>query len=381
MKLSHLACPTLLLAGALAAVPALAASNNTTDNSADSATVTFPSHRQYVGIDGSYLQLDDDRNLKDHAGGYGAFYGYQLSKHFWWETEGSFYKLPTDLTSGYQDFYQYHLMTGLSYAFGDRTGFTPYLIAQVGAIKHEVRPTSDNDTNFGANAGVGVVTGPLLDNGLKLRADARYVYDTFDGAHKVKSYGNGDFGDVRFSVGIEFPLGRTRVITKEKTVYQTKVVNVEKPFVDTDGDGVPDSRDQCPNTIPGAKVDSVGCMILNQTIILQNILFQFDKAKLTSASESNLSTVAKSLNTLKAKNDVEIEIAGYTDSVGSNSYNLALSDRRAASVRSYLVAHGVSASMLTSHGYGEANPVASNSTDTGRAMNRRVELHVQQKDQ
>ena len=89
--------------------------------------------RQYVGGFASYVDVDEDRQFDDEGLGYSAFYGRQLSDRVWWETEGGFYKVDPN-QADFQDFYQYHLTTGLAYAFGDRTGFTPYVIAAVGAI-------------------------------------------------------------------------------------------------------------------------------------------------------------------------------------------------------------------------------------------------------
>jgi OOP family OmpA-OmpF porin len=73
---------------------------------------------------------------------------------------------------------------------------------------------------------------------------------------------------------------------------------------------------------------------------------------------------------------VVVEVAGHTDSVGSEEYNMGLSDRRANSVKDYLISQGITATRLTARGYGESQPVASNDTDAGRAQNRRVELIV-----
>ncbi len=72
--------------------------------------------------------------------------------------------------------------------------------------------------------------------------------------------------------------------------------------------------------------------------------------------------------------EVRVEIQGYTDSVGKASANLALSHKRAESVRQYLVNAGIDPTRLTSAGYGEENPVSSNATPTGRAQNRRIEF-------
>jgi OOP family OmpA-OmpF porin len=72
---------------------------------------------------------------------------------------------------------------------------------------------------------------------------------------------------------------------------------------------------------------------------------------------------------------VEVEIAGYADSSGSEAFNMQLTQRRAESVRRYLIAGGIESYRLVAKGYGEADPIASNDTPEGRAKNRRVELH------
>mgnify|MGYP000846197136 FL=1 len=355
---------TLALAAGLAFQPALAE---------DRYEETLNT-RQYVGGFASYLDVDEDRQFDDSGSGYSAFYGRQLSDRVWWETEGGFYKMDPN-QADFQDFYQYHLTTGLAYAFGDRTGFTPYVIAAVGAIDQEVLPEDDQDTNLTVNAGIGAVTGPIFDNGLKLRGDARYVYDDFDGSGPAR--GDGAFGDVRLSLGVEIPLGYTKVVTKEKTVIKTREVAAKpQPVMDSDGDGVPDNRDQCPNTLEGGRVDSNGCLIVNQTVTLTNINFEFDSAKLTRSSESSLDRIADSL---KSQTDFRVEVGGHTDSVGAAEYNEQLSQERAESVRQYLVNRGVDPSRVTGRGYGELNPVASNESESGRAMNRRVEFRVTEK--
>jgi OOP family OmpA-OmpF porin len=140
--------------------------------------------------------------------------------------------------------------------------------------------------------------------------------------------------------------------------------------LDDDNDGVANSKDQCPDTAEGQPVDNNGCD-LAENYTLNGIYFEYDSANLTADSQD---AVHDALAILKRHPELVVEIAGHTDSRGTDGYNKSLSQRRADAVRKELVMHGVNASNLTSKGYGEAQPVASNDTDAGRAKNRRVEL-------
>lgn len=138
---------------------------------------------------------------------------------------------------------------------------------------------------------------------------------------------------------------------------------------DSDGDGVPDYLDKCPETPLGTPVDANGCSAILAT--LEGVHFNFDSATLTSEAKSILNSVASTISTHPSQN---IVIEGHTDSTGSDSYNLDLSQRRAESVMNYLTSKGVSSSRLRAVGRGESDPVASNSDAAGRKMNRRVEI-------
>lgn len=148
------------------------------------------------------------------------------------------------------------------------------------------------------------------------------------------------------------------------------------PVVDSDGDGVPDSVDKCPNTPAGTKVDANGCPIVFEekktAVVLQGVNFEINKAVLLADSKSVLDQVAASL---VANPAVRVEVAGYTDNTGAKAHNEKLSQDRADAVRAYLVEKGVSPDQLIAKGYGESQPIASNATAAGRAQNRRVELH------
>ena len=143
--------------------------------------------------------------------------------------------------------------------------------------------------------------------------------------------------------------------------------------LDSDNDGVVNSKDQCPNTRESAVVDEVGCEV-EVVIELQGVHFDFDKASLKAESFAILDAA---VSTLSTHGKIAVEVAGHTDSKGTEAYNQGLSERRAAVVKDYLVNKGISADRLTSKGYGESSPMADNATEEGRAQNRRTELVIQ----
>ncbi|KGU84690.1 MULTISPECIES: OmpA family protein [Pseudomonas] len=157
---------------------------------------------------------------------------------------------------------------------------------------------------------------------------------------------------------------------------------------DEDGDGVPDSRDKCPGTPKGVQVDADGCpppapapmaeepvVVKEETIVVRDVHFEFNKSTLTAADKEVLSGVATRLK--QESSTAQLRVTGHTDSVGSNAYNQRLSEKRANSVVQYLVESGVPrASFVSVAGAGESQPVADNKTADGRAMNRRTEIKI-----
>ena len=125
-------------------------------------------------------------------------------------------------------------------------------------------------------------------------------------------------------------------------------------------------------TLPGAEVERVGEGI--KVTLKENMVnFAFDKSDLQPLAKANLDKLAEILIN---NPDTNINIYGYTDSKGTDEYNLSLSDRRAASVKAYLVSKGIASSRMNTMGMGEASPIASNDTEAGRAQNRRVEFAI-----
>jgi outer membrane protein OmpA-like peptidoglycan-associated protein len=108
-------------------------------------------------------------------------------------------------------------------------------------------------------------------------------------------------------------------------------------------------------------------------IELRGVHFAFDSAQITPEGQRILD---EQVETLKENPGLKVEIAGHTDAIGTDAYNQGLSERRAQSVKGYLVSKGIAAGRLKTVGYGETRPIASNDTEAGRAQNRRVELKI-----
>ena len=151
------------------------------------------------------------------------------------------------------------------------------------------------------------------------------------------------------------------------------------PDPDNDKDGVPDLKDQCPNTPGSSTKQPLGCPVKPALVVVTNceikitqqIHFAFNKAKIRRESYPVLDAVVDVMN----KNpDIKIEVQGHTDNRGSARYNKKLSNRRAGSVMTYLVEHGISHERLTSKGFGFDRPLVPNDTPQHRALNRRVQF-------
>ncbi len=146
------------------------------------------------------------------------------------------------------------------------------------------------------------------------------------------------------------------------------VVVVAIPM-DSDGDGVTDDLDKCPGTPKGEYVDANGCTLK----LALHINFDFDKSVIKPEFKTDLDQAAQFI---RANPKVPyINIAGHTDSIGTEAYNQALSLRRAAAVRNALINdYGIPGDKLVATGYGETRPIADNHTKEGRYQNRRVEI-------
>ena len=218
----------------------------------------------------------------------------------------------------------------------------------------------NNEDGLFGNYGLGIKY--KVADSIALKADVRHLIET-------------DHGDnnLLYTVGLAIPFG-------EKAAPAPVVVPEPEPVVvpmvkeepkDTDGDGVLDSADKCPDTPKGNIVDADGCSLK----VDLNINFKTDSAVIDTTYDSKIKKFADFMRAFPA---VKGKIEAHTDSVGSDAYNQKLSEKRAASAVKALEAQGIEATRLDSVGYGEMNPKASNETAEGRAMNRRVEGSIQQ---
>ena len=140
--------------------------------------------------------------------------------------------------------------------------------------------------------------------------------------------------------------------------------------VDSDHDGVPDYRDKCPNTPSGVQVDKNGCPRANKVYMILKIEFDPYKADIKKKYHKEIKQVA---DFMKKNLQATANIAGHTDNIGNRKHNIKLSKARAESVRKYLIAKfGIKASRIKATGYGPDRPIASNKTPEGRQSNRRV---------
>ncbi len=316
--------------------------------------------------------LDDDNNLS-------LGLGYVLNRD--WTLEGRIVDFDADAEQGGVEFDGRHYHLDALFHFAPRGKWRPFIIGGAGNMEF------DPDTGSAAeetllNLGAGVKY--ALSQRWQLRGDAR-LYNSLD--NETLDYG--------LNLGLSYLLGArarpaARVAAPSDSdgdgVYDTADACPNTPAgeevdrrgctlvknVDSDGDGVYDQQDQCPGTAARLKVDSRGCPIsLTETVSIDlKINFDSDSAAVEQSYYAEIGRVAEFM--AQYANTV-VTIEGHTDSSGAAAYNRSLSQRRAEAVAEVLSERfGIDASRISPLGYGEENPVADNATAAGRQANRRV---------
>jgi OmpA-OmpF porin, OOP family len=258
----------------------------------------------------------------------------------------------------------------------------PYVLAGLGMSYHraenQLGPGTVSGWDPAAQIGLGVQR--AISDDIAFRTELAYRAD-YDNRTVP---GESEFGDILLTAGLLFGVGSSSAPTEPTAVDPADVPAEPVPSdttppesgpTDSDGDGVLDADDKCPDSKPGEVVGPDGCP-QSVVIDLRGVNFAFDKSELTPESIAILDQAVDVLNRYPA---MKVEVAGHTDAVGTDAYNQGLSERRARVVYAYLTDKGIDASRLSGpNGYGEGRPIDSNDNADGRARNRRTELVKQQ---
>ena len=291
-----------------------------------------------------------DEPLED-ANTWGLGVGFALTENWMLDLVASKYDSETQVGGVDVDGTQYRM--DLLYHINTESAWRPYVAFGVGDQKREfnaANASSERDTLLNLGAGV---KRSLGDN-WQFRTDLR-AFNSLDN----------EYTDLAVTAGIGYAFGGTSAPAAAPVV----AAPVE---VDSDGDGVFDSKDQCPDTPKTHKVDAVGCSLkLTETVAIElKITFDTAKAIIKPEFDSEVASLATFMNQYA---DTVVTVEGHTDSQGSDAYNQKLSQSRADSVKAALITkYGISADRVNAIGYGEAKPVADNLTAAGREQNRRV---------
>lgn len=315
-----------------------------------------------------YNIFESRQNLEDMPV-FGGRIGYNFTERFGIEAVGEFIRSNVDnkqlrftqegqFTSPKDqvDITMYHI--DLIYHFMPSARFNPFIAAGYGAAHYSPKINNENMSvvNFGAGAKY------WLNENIALRLDLRDSMIFDDQIHNLQA-----------TMGVVFAFGGT------KKTEPTAVVSVK----DSDGDGVEDGRDQCPDTPRGVTVDMEGCPIVAEKVVIlvsepkveekikekvkaatvapkviilafEDVHFGFDQSDLKPEAQAVLK---RNIQLLKENPKAKIRVAGYTSASGTKEYNQKLSERRAEAVKSYLISEGIiKPERLSTIGFGETYP-------------------------
>lgn len=371
----------------------------------------------YINPFAAYQLFDDDRDLSETGTfGFGVEYRFRPN----WSVEALYSRADADrkYVPGESEFEEIRV-DGTYYFAGPDEAWNPYVSlgagnADFGSDNSGVRTAGSNHDETRVNVGTGFRYN--VSDAVSLRGDLREFHgideSTFDTqvslgisfaftrniaqaapqpVRPADTDGDGvpdsrdqcpgtPAGTTVDSNGCELDSDRDGVADSRDQCPDTPrnaEVNSRGCELDSDNDGVVNSQDLCPNTTAGAEVDASGCEGVTETIQTFTIEVQFptNSSVIGDAYDDEIRRVA---SFMQENPETIVEIAGHSDSRGDADYNQLLSQRRAESVAGRLTGPlGVDPSRVNAKGYGEEQPVASNSTVDGRAANRRVEARIQ----
>lgn len=289
-----------------------------------------------------------DIDLDDSAI-WGVNVGFVLNPN--WTLEAAISRFDTEVEGTSFDIEGTQYRLDALYHFDTSSAWRPFVAFGVGDETLDADGFDDNDTML--NIGVGLKRD--LGDRWQFRTDLRNFNSLDD-----------EYNELALTVGLGYRFG-TAAPAPVATPAPEPVRDV-----DSDGDGVYDSKDQCPNTPRTHKVDAVGCSLkLTETVSIElNITFDTAKAVIKPEFENEVAKLAEFMDQYA---DTVVTVEGHTDSQGSDVYNQKLSQERADAVKALLISrYNISEERVNAAGYGESKPVADNSSADGREQNRRV---------
>ena len=333
---------------------------------ATAAHAENPDLEAFLGID--YTNWSENRDFDEEFGIDGGL-SLPISKN--WSIEGWLAHSETEITSTGEDVtVQTISINALNYF--DEGTFRPFYTFGLSRIMADP-DNSDSDDYSSFDFGVGAKK--YFENNIILRGDFIGRFSNEDSDIDVDPV-------LRLTVGYAFGGSKTKKAPKKVAAPKPEVINTPAPkpvAVDTDKDGVYDSLDKCPGTAKNLKVDSKGCKVLLTETVSINLNVNF--ANNSDVVEPSYFPEIKKVATFMQQYDgTVVEIRGYTDDRGRAEYNKDLSDRRAKAVAEVLANEfNINTNRISANGYGEANPIADNTTSEGRAKNRRVVAEISTK--
>ncbi|KPQ29030.1 MAG: OmpA-OmpF porin, OOP family [Marinobacter excellens HL-55] len=347
----------------------------------------------YLNPFAGYQLFDDKRDLSE-TGTFGVGVEYRFRPH--WSVEALYSRADADrkYVDGSSDFEELRV-DGTYYFAGPDAVWNPYVSLGAGHAKFGVGDTISYTTagtdHEETRVNVGAGFRYNVSDGISIRGDLREFHGIDESTF-----------DTMVSLGVSWAFTRTVSApqparapeptpapmdsdndgvpdNRDQCPNTPAGVQVDSQGcpLDSDGDGVPDHRDQCPDTTAGATVDETGCEGVTETIETIELRVQFPtNSSIIDATYDN--EIRQVADFMEEYPETSVEIAGHSDSIGEAEYNRLLSQRRAEAVSNRLTSVlGVDPGRVSAVGYGEAEPIASNDTPAGRTQNRRVEARIQ----
>lgn len=277
--------------------------------------------------------------------------GKALSEHWNIEFSTAYSELSTDGSDGGSDYERFGIL-GINgqYHLDRDQGLDPYLLIGMTAVKADFADADD----YAPSAEIGAGFNLPLSEQVSFRTELRYELNFHGGNAAI---GDDTYYQWQLRAGLQIAIG-------EKSTHTAPVAAI-KPL--------PVVVDEVEKVVVVKEVE-VERVAITRPVSLPSILFPLDSSTLTADSKTTLNDVSR---TMTDNPDMNIDIIGHADDTGPSDYNLKLSQRRCKSVRDYLIARGIDENRLEIAPQGEARPISTNDTASGRQKNRRVDLEIQ----